>query len=192
MTIRAVSPAGISEVPWTATGGSFPATYSGPVTYTETLGSTTLTWDGEAVYTLASQQTNPDGSRQALYDLSSFTVGGYSYAESFSACAYTTTAFGPTTIAAGDVEIQVGADGTWKAAILVDASLGNQTTVCPPPLQGGTGLQKAFLNTRTPGLGLRPMQEGGRISGLHAVDLLSAPGGTADASWDLAPPPPAP
>jgi hypothetical protein len=182
ITVKAVSPAGISTGVWVGTDEQFPASYSGTVSYSGSLGGGLFeNWQGTFTYTRRSQSTNPDGSRQALYALTAASVGSHTGS---GACTWSSGPGG--TIKAGDVEIQVNAAGDWRSALLVDVEMPEVTFSCPPA-PATTGKPKAFLNSRTVTAGLRPMESAGSITGTNVTDTQATVFQPSTATWNLAP-----
>ena len=181
ITVRAVSPAGISTGVWVGTDQEFPPSYSGTASYSSTSAGLTETWQGTVTYARASQTTNPDGSRVGLYSLSaaSLTQTGSG------TCSWSSGPGG--TIVAGDIEILIDPAGAWKSAILVDVLMPTVPVSCPPvPPMAATTL-KAFLNSRTVTAGLRPMAASGPIVATNATDTLATTVLPSTSSWSLTP-----
>lgn len=185
--VKATSPAGISEDTWVGQEGDLPRTYSGTVSATSDLGNGGITdrWSGTVTYTRESVQENADGSRRARYTLTA------ARAESWSGTLGECTATGEPggTIKFGDLELEIGADGAWKGAFVVDLELPTTQYKCPPPAPSPPTKPKAFLNSRTAANALRPMQARGPLTGTNVSDLAGAglPGQKRTASWNLTP-----
>lgn len=185
--VKATSPAGISEGTWVGQEGDLPRTYSGTVSATSDIGNGGITdrWSGTVTYTRESVQENADGSRRARYTLTVARVESWS--GTLGGCTATGDPGG--TIKFGDLELEIGADGTWKGAFVVDVELAPTVYKCPPPAPSPPTKPKAFLNSRTAANALRPMQPRGPLTATNLSDLAGTglPGQKRTASWNLTP-----
>lgn len=187
--VRAVSAAGISEVPWIG-GQAFPRTYSGSASLRFAAGSSVDNWAGNFTWVRSSIQQNPDKSQLARYTLTSGTVNSYTHETTVATGVCRGQAAGSSgNVVFGDLEIFVDAAGAWRSAFVVDIDVADFPVTCPPPLPEIILPAKSVLNSRqSPGFVLRPMTAGGPIAATNVTDVgIVNPAISSIASWSLQP-----
>lgn len=184
ITVRATSPAGISEGTWTGKEEDFPLTYSGTASQTQSFiapAAYAEGWQGSLTYTRTSQQRFPDGTRTALYALTSARIDQFA---GTGGCTFTAPAGG--VVRAGDIEILVDPQGRWTTAVLADVEMPTVSMTCTPAPPSDY-LPKAFMNTRTVAGALRPMPRRGTIEGTAVTDTAGSALNPTTATWRLVP-----
>ncbi len=183
ITVKAVSPAGISTGTWVGTDEEFPPSYSGTVSYTGSLGVINEAWNGTFTYARPVATNSSTGGRRAVYALTSATVQSH---VGSGECSWTSGPGG--TINGGELVIQVDTAGAWTSALMVNVVLPSVERTCltltlPPTIE-----PLAAVNTRAlAGSALRTMTPSGTIAGNGVTDTLTAALLPATASWSLAP-----
>ena len=132
--VLAASRAGRVEGYWRAQGEDMPVEISGSTTQKSTpIGGLSQEFSVYGRWRRTSKSVAPDGTRSAEYTLTDKNVQSHRFTVSVGSCTWETTKEDPSTIEAGDFELQVAPDGTVSYGFTEDLSLG-QT---PVPLKSG-------------------------------------------------------
>ncbi|MCB0905503.1 MAG: hypothetical protein KDB63_00065 [Nocardioidaceae bacterium] len=137
-------------------------------------GSLHQAYGGTAHYVRTLLVVNPDGSRTALYAADTGAITGGSETLTSTVCDYGGTIPGGGTMSAGDVELQVGADGsvhygwtgTWDGLVWTDPLTADRTPPgdpkCIPSVPGNGGSDRLVLQGR--GYPLSSLFDGGTLA----------------------------
>jgi len=176
------------------TEDDLPASFGGTITSTFTTTGIDQNWTAGVRYDLVTRQDNPDGSILGLYELKSASVS-ITDDNTLPGCAtYRFTSTGGT-IDAGELELQIGANGSRSYGFQADVRFADavHSPLTSPPMgcpgSFPPGLVKAFLNSRTLTSALRAVAPDGRLVQATTTDLTvnAFPAGETTASWTLAP-----
>lgn len=187
--VRAVSPAGISELPWVG-GLTFPPSYSGSVSLRTDFNGLVEDWQGTFTWVRSSIQQNPGKTQLVRYVLSAGTVSAFTASLSTGSAVCTGGSTGQSgAVVFGDLEILVDPAGAWRSAFQVDVDAADfPLTFMPPPSPPLPHAAKAVLNSRQmPGSLLRPMTAAGPISATNVTDVGPVTVLLSTASWNLQP-----